>query len=782
MVRADDSPLPLDFPMPLQSQRFPKNDGSKLMTTSSAAVAASPYKEAGARLIDAGYSALPVEPGTKRPGTMLFGEWRGLSDWTRFCDRIPTGYEIPSWEGYPDSGVCVATGFNGLVAIDIDTDEPEIVAAIMNVLPESSVIKKGAKGKTLFYRGDVLKTDPKTGQLSGCISSRGFDVGGHRALDILAYGKQSVLPPTIHPNTGKPYQWLTDDTLEDTAIELLPVLPDNIEDLLSGALAPFGYVEPIGREYKNAEGGGSYWHDLNQLALANLDNWVPDVGLPDTARVNAYNWRAVAGWREVENPNLSFHSTGIRDFGNGETHSPIDVVGLAKGLDFSSATEWLANQLNFVWFAVEDNFDVLAFIERVKQRKAREAENTSDSPSAGVDESSPDKKPGALFEPTVFEWEDPSEIPLRDWLYGKHLIRRHVSATIASGAVGKTSLKIVEALALVTGRALLGQAVSKRLNVWLFNLEDDLVELRRRVTAAMIHYNINPEDIGDRLHIDGEKSLLITKSDHKGTTIREPIVEALVDAIKKRKIDVLIIDPFISSHDAAESDSGAMDLVMKSGWVPVARLGNCAVELCHHTTKADASSGMATAMSGRGSGAVVFACRSVQVLNPMTYEQAKKAALDSPSGYFSAVNDKENLTLKTGLSDWYKMESVSLGNGGIGNLSCFRSDSVGVVTRFQWPSNASFTAGVTGEQLRTIKDRLKAGAYRKDPQAKAWAGYLVGEVLGLGLSKEAMEGHDRQRIIRMLDSWLKAGHLKVYEEKVNRDPKPKQFLTGAEPA
>ncbi len=46
-----------------------------------------------------------------------------------------------------------------------------------------------------------------------------------------------------------------------------------------------------------------------------------------------------------------------------------------------------------------------------------------------------------FFEPTVFEWEDPAAIPVRDWIYGRHLIRRHVSATIASGAVGKTSLK-----------------------------------------------------------------------------------------------------------------------------------------------------------------------------------------------------------------------------------------------------------------------------------------------------------------------------------------------------
>jgi RecA-family ATPase len=264
-----------------------------------------------------------------------------------------------------------------------------------------------------------------------------------------------------------------------------------------------------------------------------------------------------------------------------------------------------------------------------------------------------------LFEPTVFEWEDPTALPVRDWIYGKHLIRRHVSATIASGAVDKTSLKIVGALALATGRALLGQDVPKRSRVWLFNLEDDMVELRRRVSAAMIHYKIKPEDIGDRLHIDGEKSLVITKTTRQGTVINVPVVDAVVEAIEALEIDVLFVDPFISSHDAPESDSGAMDLVMKSGWVRVAREGNCAVELCHHTTKADSSSGMATAMSGRGGGAVVFACRSVQVLNPMSHEEAKAAALESPVGYFSAKDDKQNLTLKTGARDWPHMQKAS---------------------------------------------------------------------------------------------------------------------------
>lgn len=377
------------------------------------------------------------------------------------------------------------------------------------------------------------------------------------------------------------------------------------------------------------------------------------------------------------------------------------------------------------------------------------------------------------FEPTVFEWSDPAAIPVRDWIYGKHLIRRHVSATIASGAVGKTSLKIVEALALATGRPLLGVNVPKRSKVWLFNLEDDLIELRRRVSAAMIHYGIKSEDIGDRLMIDGEKSLLITTTTREGTKIRTPVVEAIVEAIEALEIDVLIVDPFISSHDAAESDSRAMDLVMKSGWVRVAREGDCAVELCHHTTKSDAASGAATAMSGRGSGAVVFACRSVVVLNPMSPEDAKKAGLESPAGYFSAIDDKENLTPQTRLRQWYKTVGVSLGNGGgKGNLSEFRSDNIGVVTHWQWPTNASFTEEVTGQQLQAILNLLKLGEHRKDAQAKAWAGFIVGDVLGLGSTKETMGGADRQRIARMLDMWIEAGELEVYTAKIDRQDRP----------
>jgi hypothetical protein len=94
--------------------------------------------------------------------------------------------------------------------------------------------------------------------------------------------------------------------------------------------------------------------------------------------------------------------------------------------------------------------------------------------------------------PTEFVWRDPSTIPPRPWLYGRHLIRRQVSVTVAPGGVGKSSLTICEGLAMASGRQLLGDWTAKDLRVWIFNLEDPRDEMERRIIAAMQHHDAAP--------------------------------------------------------------------------------------------------------------------------------------------------------------------------------------------------------------------------------------------------------------------------------------------------
>lgn len=290
----------------------------------------SPYSSVGARLIECGYSAIPVMPGTKRPGMYTLGAWRGTSDWTRFCDRLPTEIETDIWDKWPDAGVCVAIDHK-LKVIDIDTDDSALMGAVLSVIPFSDVIKRGAKGFSAFYRG------------SPTIVSQPFNVGKERVVDLLCHGRQTVLPPTIHPTTALPYVWNGTETLENTTIDQLPELPDNIAKRLETALAPFGYEPP--KEYQPGE-GDTLWRQLNDTALRNLDRWVPALGLPGTRR-SGRGYRAVAAWRGVKNANLSFHPNGIEDFGASEKHTPINVVMLAFRIDLYAAVQWLANRNEF---------------------------------------------------------------------------------------------------------------------------------------------------------------------------------------------------------------------------------------------------------------------------------------------------------------------------------------------------------------------------------------------------------------------------------------------------
>src|SRR5262245_29453231 len=154
-------------------------------------------------------------------------------------------------------------------------------------------------------------------------------------------------------------------------------------------------------------------------------------------------------------------------------------------------------------------------------------------------------------------WTDPADIPMRDWLYGRLLIRKFVTATIAPGGLGKSSLITAEALAQVSGKALLGIKPSGRLRVWLWSLEDPQEETRRKIQAAAAHHGLTAEDIGNRLFVDSgrDRPLVVATADRNGATIVRPVVDRLIAEIIDKQIDVLIIDPFVSCHEVPENDN-----------------------------------------------------------------------------------------------------------------------------------------------------------------------------------------------------------------------------------
>jgi len=398
----------------------------------------------------------------------------------------------------------------------------------------------------------------------------------------------------------------------------------------------------------------------------------------------------------------------------------------------------------------------LAKAHKTEATAVDQADDTIHEHAEPAPEPEPANDNGA-FSATAFKWVDPSTLPRREFAFGTHYIRKYVSVTVSPGGLGKTSNSIVEALSMVSGRPLAGVKPQKKLNVWLFNAEDPRDEMQRRIMAACLHYGLTPEDIEGRLFLDTgrEQELIVMHEDKKtGLKVNEPVVEAVVEQIERYGIDVMIVDPFVSTHRVNENDNGAIDKVAKL-WAQIADYTNCAVDVVHHLKKlADRE---ATVEDARGAVSLIGAARSVRVLNRMSEEQAIRAGISGSDrfSYFWIHHGKVNLTKMDNSEHWRKLESVGLGNGGSGNLASLREDTAGVVTLWEWPSAEQILGEISDEMLSKIKAAVDGQDWRFDAQSADWAGSIIGEILGI----ETDDKNGKAKVVRLIDNWVKQGDL-----------------------
>ncbi|BEV00092.1 AAA family ATPase [Novosphingobium olei] len=400
-----------------------------------------------------------------------------------------------------------------------------------------------------------------------------------------------------------------------------------------------------------------------------------------------------------------------------------------------------------------DDFNLLGS-EAVVQAFARREDTLP--PFAPYDDEGETERP--QIKATPFLWRDPATIPPRRWLYGRHLIRKFVSLDIAPGGLGKSSVKIVEALAMATGRALLGKDIHEGPHrVWLYNLEDPNEETERRIHAAAQWYDIHPGEVEDRLYVDSgrDQPICIAEETDGGARIVRPVVEAVVSQLQERKIDVLSIDPFVSSHGISENDNRAIDMVAKE-WSRIADICDCAINLVHHVRKTNGAE--VTAESSRGAVSLIGAARSVVVYNRMTKEEAERAGIEPKliGFYFRTQNDKANLAPPEA-ADWFRMNNVDLPNG----------DSVGVASPWKWPDPFE---GLTSWHLKEVQRQVEQGDWRVDVRAKeAWVGVLVAQILDWDAEKKA------GRIKDILKQWFANGMLREVERE-DKHRKSRKFV------
>jgi hypothetical protein len=252
---------------------------------------------------------------------------------------------------------------------------------------------------------------------------------------------------------------------------------------------------------------------------------------------------------------------------------------------------------------------------------------------------------------------------------------------------------------------------------------------------------VQPNEVAGRLFVDTgrERELCTAVQTREGVVIVKPEIDELAREITDRKIDVMVIDPFVSSHKAGENDNVAIDLIAKE-WARLADRCNCAIELVHHTRKTNGVE--ATTEDGRGGSALLAAARSGRVLNRMTPDQREQAGIpdDDLTTYFTVTRDKANLA-PVGKRVWRRMASVELANG----------ESVGVAEVWEWPDTFD---GFDSKDLLAVQNAIEDKHLRFSDQAgKDWAGVIVADVLGLDVTK------DKRRIKKMIATWLQSGAL-----------------------
>lgn len=352
-----------------------------------------------------------------------------------------------------------------------------------------------------------------------------------------------------------------------------------------------------------------------------------------------------------------------------------------------------------------------------------------------------------LIEAKPFVWKPASQAPKRQWLYGSFLMRGTLALTVAPGGVGKSMLSIVEALSMATGHGKLHDFVHRRCRVWLFNLEDSDDELERRFLGACKLYSIGKPNLEGYLFVNSGHGtpLVIAHQDKNGLTIAKPVVEALMTEITSKGVDVVIIDPFVSCHQANENDNNAIDAVAKT-WAAIANRTGCAIHLVHHSRKTNG--GPVDVEDSRGASALMNAVRSARALNPMTKSQAQEAGIEDGHWSFVQISDgKANFAPRADKSKWFKLESVDLGNGGLGNLEL--GDRVGVPVTWSWPEPTKLS---DVDRVAILKHLETAGPWRKDQQAKAWVGYGVIAALKLDPENKAHKAQARSIIVELLES------------------------------
>lgn len=277
----------------------------------------------------------------------------------------------------------------------------------------------------------------------------------------------------------------------------------------------------------------------------------------------------------------------------------------------------------------------------------------------------------------VLPFEEAS-IPKRQWvIYGVAAIG-YLTVVVAPPGAGKTTFIIQLLASAATGRGeIAGVKVAMRCAAALWNNEDDLEEMRRRLLAIRKQFKIGWNEFAvdgkPALHLDSGSVRRLVVAARVDGKVSVRAVDELVTAVVVAGVKLLAIDPFVETHELDENDNVEMAMVARI-FADLARRAGCAVVLVHHTRKMPSGSSESHAGnldSGRGASSLMGVARFAFTLYGLSQKDAKRWGVAEEERHLFVRLDgaKANLALVTGKPTMLKRVSVDVNGESVGVLA-----------------------------------------------------------------------------------------------------------------
>ena len=533
-------------------------------------------------LFNANLNPLPLQPYTKKPkGTDGYGkDWPNIS--FNSLEELRSSFQ-------PSDNIGLLLDETDVVidldAVNIANDYGLRLLSLFAIPVDTNVIGRNKKPAGAV----ILKTDA---------NSKYFETtnhAGNQLVELLVKGKQKVLPPSMFK--------------ENEVIDTFTWKADFRPNL---NFVPFKILKEAA---------------VLVSVFSLLDAAYPEEGQRDEAcRNTAYIFGKSPLFQNSAFLNENFANTFINSLieknGDGERVRKQWTKQYNRDKDIDSPVGLLLAKYKSLH--KKDAEQIVRWLEYTEVKEEAQPEPTYDFNISPV---------SALREATAKE---------REWLIQGLVQRGTYSQIHGSGGAGKSILGMQIAIMATNKESYLCDLFKfvKDCRVLVINNEDPQDEIDRRALAILKRLNtplLDEKKVDYRLDNVFIKSFLnqplkLLDKENGRLKLRPKAIEGIQDFISDKKIDLVMLDPLISFHNAEENLNKDMDMFIREAVIaPLASKSNTGVLGNHHVAKGTSNNDQdieGNTNASRGASAITNAARSVIRVAGMNLSMAQRIWTD----------------------------------------------------------------------------------------------------------------------------------------------------------